>query len=282
MAGSRELIIQQGAQTVAGFLSSRIRARKTTVETTEVAEVDRPALKAAEELLGRNAQPTAPAGDIPLGIPADLFDDVEGREDVKALLERSLRSNQPVHVLLVGDPGCGKSQLLQCIAKLPNSRYAVGGATSSSGLLDYLLEKPNTRYLIIDELDKADQADLYALYSLMESGMVTRLQHNAQQQAKRTVWVFAAANSAEKIPEALASRFVRIEMANYSEEETRQITSTILQRREGMSAARAGEIAAATASRSRDPRDGIQVGRLAGAEGPIDGLVDQVVPAKSG
>ena len=46
-----------------------------------------------------------------------------------------------VHVLLEGDPASGKSQLLQCVARLPHTRYAVGGMTTSSGMVDFLLER---------------------------------------------------------------------------------------------------------------------------------------------
>jgi Holliday junction DNA helicase RuvB len=277
----RDTIIQQGSQTVTTLISGAIRGRRTQIPEP-ARDQPRPALQAAEELLAQHRAHVdqelhgAPSG--PLLPPAELFADVEGYDEIKDLFDRALRSEKPVHILLVGPPGSGKSQLLQCVAKLPHSRYAVGGATTSSGLVAYLLEKPGTRYLIIDELDKADPGDLYALYSLMESGMVTRLQHGASEQTTRTVWVFAAANTADPLPPALASRFVRRDLAPYTQEETRRIAERVLVRREGLPKARAAEIARATAARSRDPRDAVQVARLAGRDGDIGRTLDQVVP----
>ena len=45
----------------------------------------------------------------------------------------SVRSNS--HVLLVGDPGLGKSQLLQAVSRLaPRGVYVCGNTSSNSGL----------------------------------------------------------------------------------------------------------------------------------------------------
>jgi MoxR-like ATPase len=144
-----------------------------------------------------------------------------------------------------------------------------------------LLEQPNTRYLCIDELEKAQESDLYALLTLMESGVVTRLQHQAREAEKRTVWVFAAANDASRLPPALLSRFVRQTLPAYTVAEVRAISTRILVRREGLPEARAREIARAVSARSHDPRDAVQVARLAGLTHPLDPIVDQVVTPRT-
>lgn len=272
---TRDLFIQQGVS----WASTAIRTRQSKLETEPLPEPDRPALREAEALVARQSEAKAAAGELEQVtiIPGSLFGDVEGREAEKQLLERALRSRSPVHVLLVGDPGCGKSELLQDIGRLPRSRYAIGGATSSSGMLDYLLEKPNTERLVIDELDKAEMADLYALYSLMESGQAPRLQHGKTEVLRWRGWVFAGANSIEKLPEALRSRFVIRTVPSYTQEQMQHISARVLERREGLPRARAREIAAKVAARSRDPRDAIQVARLAGASGPIEPMLEEVV-----
>jgi energy-coupling factor transporter ATP-binding protein EcfA2 len=283
--GFRDTAIDHGARAVTGLLGHVVRHQGPGRRDAEPVADERPALSHAEALLAKHkaaavGSTSTRAQSGPPSIPASLFDQVEDRAGPKQLLTAALHARRPVHVLLVGSPGTGKSQLLQAIATLPGARYAVGGATSSSGLVAYLLEQPETRFLVIDELDKADPSDLYALYSLMESGTVTRLQHGHSESERRTVWVFAAANDASALPPALASRFVRIDFPPYTEAQTREITARVLVKREGLSSARAREIAAATAARSRDPRDGIQVARLAGRRGPIAPLVEQVVPSK--
>jgi DNA helicase MCM8 len=51
-----------------------------------------------------------------------------------------------IHILLVGDPGLGKSQLLQAITQLaPRGVYVCGSYSSSSGLTVSLLKESNTQ-----------------------------------------------------------------------------------------------------------------------------------------
>jgi hypothetical protein len=280
MPGYREIVVSQGAQGFTSWIASRIRAPKQ-VKLDDLPEPDRPALHAAEQLVATGApaegESVAEFINGPLMFPDGLFDAIEDREEGKLVLERAIRSPKPVHVLLVGDPASGKSQLLMACMTLPHSRYAVGGATSSSGLIEYLLEKPNTQILLIDELDKADMRDLHLLYGLMESGMVTRLQHNATEQHIRRVRVFAAANRIDKLPEALRSRFVIVTLAAYSDAQLLAINRRIVAG-EGLGAARASTIATEAARRSRDPRDARDVARLAGEDGDLEAIMDQVIP----
>jgi DNA replicative helicase MCM subunit Mcm2 (Cdc46/Mcm family) len=43
----------------------------------------------------------------------DIFYEISGHEDVKWVLISALNSEQPVHILLVGKPGLGKTQFLE-------------------------------------------------------------------------------------------------------------------------------------------------------------------------
>lgn len=279
----KALIVRQGAQVATQFVAARVRSRSAS-KLEAPPEPERPALAAAEQLLanpeaepGQAIGPDGTVVELPYSVPDGLFDGILLRENEKVVLLNALRSPKPVHVLMRGDAASGKSQLLQEIATLPRSRYAVGGATTSAGLLDYLLEQPNTRNLVIDELDKADPRDLYALYSLMESGIVTRLQHDDQVQRIHKVWVFAAANDLTRIPPALLSRFVRLELKPYSAAELLAVNRHVLEQ-DGLSPARAQAIAAAAAARSHDPRAARDLGRLVGEDGEIGPMLERVIP----
>jgi holliday junction DNA helicase RuvB len=284
--GFRDEVISNGVTSISQLLGHAVRTQGPG--RVDQHDVDRArheeALSHADQVLERHRQQVAaetPAEKLRAAdrIPRDLFEPVEGHEPIKRILRRALEAEKPVHVLLVGPPGSGKTQLLQALARLPNSRYATGPTISTSGLFSYLLDHPECRILIVDEIDKAAESDLYVLLTLMESGVITRLQHRAIEEERRTVWVFAAANDASQLPQALASRFVRLDLRAYSLEETRQITERVLIKREGIRPARAREIARKTAERSRDPRDAIQVARLTPHGEPIDPVLDQVAPA---
>lgn len=283
----RDHLIGQGIASVTQLLGHAVRYQGPG--RVDRHDVDRArheeALSHAERVLEKHRQlqqehMAEPADDGRIRIPPRLFDDVEGHARVKQLLRAALETEKPVHVLLVGLPGSGKTQFLQAIARLPHSRYATGPTMSTSGLFTYLLEHAETRILVIDELDKAQEPDQYLLLTLMESGKITRLQHHAVEEESRTVWVFAAANSPAPLVEPLQRRFVRIDLHPYTVEETRRISEHVLVKREGLSRERAREIARKTAH-SRDPRDAIQVGRLTAQGGPIDPVIAQVIPSRA-
>ena len=45
----------------------------------------------------------------------NIFDNIYGRDDIKQIILMALRAEEPVHVLLTGEPGCGKTQFLENI-----------------------------------------------------------------------------------------------------------------------------------------------------------------------
>jgi hypothetical protein len=83
----------------------------------------------------------------------------------------------------------------------------------------------------------------------------------------------------DKLPEPLLSRFVRLDIPAYTEDQFRAVATTVLQRKEGLSAQRAAAIAQAVGTRSTDLRAAVQVGRLAGPENDVQPILDQVIPA---
>jgi len=152
-----------------GFLRIPFKSRSSTHYTIVDHKIARQALELAEaeeramEVL---EQPS-------IEVPGNLFDFIVGYDEAKDVLQRSLKAQQPVHVLLVGPPSTAKSLFLMEMARLPNSRFALGGTTSKAGIVDFLIDlRPS--YLIIDEIDKMDGKDVAALLTLMETGIVTR------------------------------------------------------------------------------------------------------------
>jgi Holliday junction DNA helicase RuvB len=63
---------------------------------------------------------------------------------------------------------------------------------------------------------------------LMETGIISETKINKTRQMELTSWVFATADSCEKIIEPLLSRFVVLEIPEYTFEEFREIAVTRL------------------------------------------------------
>lgn len=109
------------------------------------------------------------------GMPKQLLDGTTIRSDI--------------HILLIGDPGVAKSQLLSFIARLsPSSIYCDGKGSSAAGLTaavkkdafgegQFVLEAgalvlADGGIACVDELDKMDKSDREALHAAMEQQKV--------------------------------------------------------------------------------------------------------------
>ncbi|MFH1409254.1 MAG: minichromosome maintenance protein MCM [Nanoarchaeota archaeon] len=115
-----------------------------------------------------------------------------------------------MHVLLVGDPGAGKSQLLKRINQIaPKSRYVSGKGVSGAGLTasvvrdEFLkgwsleagaLVLANNGVCCIDEFDKMSVEDRAAMHEALEQQTVSISKANIQATLLARTTVLAAAN----------------------------------------------------------------------------------------
>jgi Holliday junction DNA helicase RuvB len=192
------------------------------------------------------------------------FENITGNDDIKLILNKAILSERPVHVLLMGRPGSAKTKFLtEMMRRLKNSYLIVGSNTTKAGLVNQLFER-QPKYLLIDELDKMGGNDQTSLLHLMETGLICETKINKTRQTELTSWVFATANSCKKITEPLLSRFVVLEIPEYTFEEFSEIAVTRL-RKEKVDREIATVIAEKvwTVLDSRDIRDVVKVGRLA-------------------
>ena len=115
-----------------------------------------------------------------------------------------------MHVLLVGDPGAGKSQLLKRMAKIaPKARFTTGKGATAAGLTASVVKDEflggwsleagtlvlaNHGFAIIDEMDKMNKDDRSALHEALEQQTISISKANIQATLKCETTVLAAAN----------------------------------------------------------------------------------------
>ncbi|MCK4589230.1 MAG: minichromosome maintenance protein MCM [Nanoarchaeota archaeon] len=119
-------------------------------------------------------------------------------------------SRGDMHILLIGDPGSGKSQLLKrAVLVAPKARYVTGKGVSGAGLTaavvrdEFLggwsleagaLVLANKGFVMIDELDKMSKEDSGAMHEALEQQSVSISKANIQATLRAETTVLAAAN----------------------------------------------------------------------------------------
>ena len=202
------------------------------------------------------------------------FEEILGHDDIKQIFVKAIHSKRPVHLLLIGVPGSAKTMFLTEIMRHYKASYfVVGSNTTKAGLVNQLFER-RPKFLLIDELEKMSMTDQTSLLHLMETGIISETKINKTRQMELTSWVFATANSSERIIEPLLSRFAILEIPEYTFEEFTEISITRLAR-ENVNKCIARIIAEKVWNvlGSKDIRDVIKVARLASSSEEVSFVV---------
>ena len=224
-------------------------------------EATRRALEEWERGLRRRASELLPGQ--AKGVPRDLFETIEGHDELKWVFAKSLRTTG-YHILLVGPPASGKTLFMLEIARLPGAVFVDVPHATRVGIRELILEY-RPRYLLLDELDKATSKDfLNGLGNIMETGMLVVAKHGKYERIKVDLNIYATANSLRRIPEHIRSRFDIYVMPPYSDEELIRVITGLLVKRYGKPRRLAEAIAQAVVYdlKTRDPRDAVRIAKI--------------------
>ena len=206
-----------------------------------------------------------------------FFSNIVGYSDVKKLLLKSIVSKEPVNILLTGPPSsCKTIFLLEILDALDGTYFMDATSITSAGIIDYLFEH-DTKYLLIDEIDKMKAKDQAALLNAMETGIIceTKL-HGKTRQKRMKLWIFATSNDVDRLSKALRSRFMELHLKEYAYEEFMNIVRKLLKKRYRMDEDISEKIAYAVWNvlNSKDVRDAIRIAKLSKTCSDVDWLVN--------
>ena len=146
---------------------------------------------------------------------------------------------------------------------LDNAYFIDAIGASKVGMIDHLFAS-NTKYLLIDEIDKLKKSDQAALLNVMETGILSETKHGKTRQKKMTLWIFATSNEIANLTKPLRSRFMEMHLEEYTFEEFMEITRRILAKKYKLNKEFAEKIGSSVwnTMQSKDIRDVLQITRL--------------------
>ncbi|MGN6347176.1 MAG: AAA family ATPase, partial [Candidatus Nitrosocosmicus sp.] len=145
-------------------------------------------------------------------------------------LYRAIESEHNVNVLLIGPPATSKTLFIRCLHEnLKNCVYIDVANASGRGIIDNLSNNRNTKYILLDEIDKLKKNEQSVLFNLLETGEVNvNLKSEKIKFKMNNPIVFGTSNSKEKLTKPLFSRFQSYFLPEYTDEEFVLVSENLL------------------------------------------------------
>jgi replication-associated recombination protein RarA len=198
------------------------------------------------------------------------FENIEGYQDIKNIIIRVLDSEDSYNLLFCGPPASSKTLFLLEIMKYYKDAQYFDGSNTTSRILD-VLEEEGPMIITIDELDKMPRQFQNQLLNFMESGRVkVDMQKKQYDFEIKGAKVFATCNEIKRLSKPLQSRFRKIYLPRYTEEQFVSVSIKVLKNL-NLNQDLARYIGTTVFKMEGDIRDVLSIGKLLRREdGPVE------------
>jgi replication-associated recombination protein RarA len=157
------------------------------------------------------------------------FSEIHLYDDLKQLLRRILTSKESVHCVLVGPPASGKTLFLLSIQKNMKNVFFIDATNASGpGIVDKLFAFPQTKIILVDEIEKMTKRDQNMLLNLLETGMLVSTKVRKTQEMRfASIKLFATSNEIERLSKPLRSRLMEFHLPEYDFDEFGEIVERL-------------------------------------------------------
>jgi replication-associated recombination protein RarA len=192
--------------------------------------------------------------------PTSPFEKISGYEDLKGIVIRALDAEENYNLLFVGPPASAKTLFLQAIMEISKADGIYFDCTNTTNRILDVLEQERPKVICLDELEKMPRQFQEKLLNFLESGRVKVDQQRRQYDFEiKGAKVFATCNDINRLSKPLQSRFRKLYLKRYSQEEFLHVSEKVLPK---LSPSIARYVGASVYRRSGDIRDVISIGRL--------------------
>jgi replication-associated recombination protein RarA len=195
-----------------------------------------------------------------------------------------LISKESVHCVLVGPPASGKTLFLLSILKNMKDVFFIDATNASGpGIVDKLFASPQTKIILIDEIEKMTKRDQNMLLNLLETGMLVSTKvRKTQEMEFRGIKLFATSNEIEQLSKPLRSRLMEFHLPEYDFDEFGEIVVRLAADRYQWGREIADEIAFVVWHEmgTKDVRDALQLMKLVSSIDEVEMTAKTIIKYK--
>ena len=143
------------------------------------------------------------------------------------------------------------------------------------GIIDYLFDHNDLKFLLIDEIDKLSKKDQKVLLNVMETGILSDVKAKSSKSARQMhmhMSIYATSNDTSNILTPLLSRFIKLNLPEYSLETFLEICHKLLSRKYDKDHETIQAIVRYVWEHTRDVREAIAIAKIVNTSDEVNSI----------